>query len=99
MRQRPFAIAGCRHGCPVLGLWAPHLGLLCIADLRLRGMGLTLDFGMIPGPRRPDHAHHRLTAGMDVDMLNRHLLLALAAMAIERFEERGEGAAELTRVG
>ena len=38
-------------------------------------MALTLDFGMIPGPRRPDHAHHRLTAGMNVDMLNRHLLL------------------------
>jgi hypothetical protein len=45
-------------------------------------MGLTLDSGMIPGPRRPDHAHHRLTAGMNVNVLNRHLLLSLATMAI-----------------
>jgi hypothetical protein len=39
-------------------------------------MGLTLDFGMVTRPRPPDHAHHRLTARMNVDMLNRHLLLA-----------------------
>jgi hypothetical protein len=30
-----------------------------------------------------DEAHHRLTVGMNVDMLNRHLLLALATMAIQ----------------
>jgi hypothetical protein len=33
---------------------------------------LTLDFGVIPTLRRPDNADHRLTAGMNVDMLNRH---------------------------
>jgi hypothetical protein len=36
---------------------------------------------------------------MNVDMLNRHLLLALAAVTIERFEKRGEGAGELVRLG
>jgi hypothetical protein len=55
-------------------------------------MGLTLDFGMTPGPRRPHHAHHRLTAGMNVDMLNRHLLLALTTVAVERLKQHGEGA-------
>jgi hypothetical protein len=35
---------------------------------------------------------------MNVDMLNRHLLLALATMAIQSFEQGGEGAAELTRM-
>jgi hypothetical protein len=32
---------------------------------------------------------------MDMDTLHRHLLLALAAVAIERFEERRIGAGEL----
>ena len=51
-----------------------------------------------PPPSRPDEAHYRLTAGMDVDVLHRHLLLAFAAVPVERFEQRGEGAAELTRM-
>jgi hypothetical protein len=38
-------------------------------------MGLILQLGAIPAPRRLDEAHYRLTAGMNVDMLNRHLLL------------------------
>jgi hypothetical protein len=37
--------------------------------------------------RRP-----RLAAGMDVDVLHRHLLLAFAAVAVEGFQQRGEGA-------
>jgi hypothetical protein len=36
---------------------------------------------------------------MNVDMLNRHLLLSLATMAIQGFEQRGEGAGKLTRMG
>jgi hypothetical protein len=36
---------------------------------------------------------------MDVDMLHRDLLLALAAVAVERFEKRGEGTRELVRLG
>jgi hypothetical protein len=97
MRQRPFAIAGCRHGCPVVRQWAPHLGLTCIGNLPR--LGLILQLGAIPGPRRPDHAHHRLTAGMNVNVLHRHLLLSLATMAIQGFEERGECAGKFVRLG
>jgi hypothetical protein len=61
-------------------------------------MGLVLQFRAIPGPRHPDHTHHRLTTGMHVNVLHRHLLLALATMAIQSFEQGGEGAAELTRM-
>jgi hypothetical protein len=54
-------------------------------------MRLVLDFGTIPSPRRPDHAHRRLTAGMNVDMLHRHLLLAFAAVAIEGQKNQVQG--------
>jgi hypothetical protein len=60
-------------------------------------MASILDFGVIPAPRFHD-AHHRLPAGMNVNVLHRHLLLALAAVAIEGFKQRGEGAAELVRL-
>jgi hypothetical protein len=62
-------------------------------------MGLILRFRAFPTPRRLDHPHHRLPAGMDVDMLHRDLLLALAAVAVERFEQRGEAAGELIGLG
>jgi hypothetical protein len=65
----------------------------------LPDMGLILQFRAIPAPRRPDHAHHRLPTGMDVDVLHSDLLLAFAAVAVERFEERGKGAGELVRLG
>jgi hypothetical protein len=65
----------------------------------LPGMGLILQLRAIPGPRRPDHALHRLPARMNVDMLHDHPLLALAAVAVERFKQHGGGAAELTRMG
>ena len=61
-------------------------------------MGLILKFGAIPTPRCLDNSDHRLPAGMDVDVFNRHLLLALAAVAVERFDQRGEGAGELIRL-
>jgi hypothetical protein len=50
IRHRPFGIAACWHGCPVVRQWAPHLGLSCIGNLRC--MGLTLDFCMIPRPQQ-----------------------------------------------
>jgi hypothetical protein len=62
-------------------------------------MGLILRFRAIPTPRRLHHAHHRLTTGMNVDVLDRDLLLALAAVAVEGFEQRGEAAGELVRLG
>ncbi|MGC1180490.1 MAG: hypothetical protein ACLQF1_11160 [Methyloceanibacter sp.] len=40
---------------------------------------------MIPSPRGFDRAYHRLTTGVHVNVLDRNLLLALAAMAIESF--------------
>ena len=56
--------------------------LLCIGLL-------ILQFRAIPTPRRLDDADDRLRPGMDVDVLNRNLLLTLAAMSVERFKQRG----------
>ena len=53
-------------------------------------MGLLLWFQTIPAPRALDRADDGLAAGMDVDVLNRDFLLALAAVPIEGFEERRE---------
>jgi hypothetical protein len=44
---------------------------------------------MSPLPRGFDHADDSLATRMHVDVLHRDFLLALAAMAIERFEEGG----------
>jgi hypothetical protein len=43
-------------------------------------------------PRGLDDADDGLAAGMHMDMFHCDLLLALAAMPIERFEQRGVGA-------
>src|SRR5207253_10265311 len=48
----------------------------------------------IPSPRRPDHSNHRLTAGANVDVFHRDLLLAFAAMAVYRVEQHRIGAGE-----
>jgi hypothetical protein len=61
-------------------------------------MASILKFGAFPAPRLHD-AHHRLAAVMDVNVLHRHLLPPVTAVAIERFEDRGEGAGELLRLG
>jgi hypothetical protein len=79
-----LAIAGDWHRPPLLVL-APHRGLPCMGNLFC--MGLILWFRAIPTPRGLDYADHRLPAGMDVDVLYRHLLLALAAVTIERLEQ------------
>ena len=42
-----------------------------------------------------DDTDDSLTAGIDVDVLDRDLLLALAAVAVERIEQEGVGAREL----
>jgi hypothetical protein len=49
-------------------------------------MGLILQFRALPAPRHPDNADHRLPARMDVNVLNRDLPLALATVAIQRFQ-------------
>ena len=52
-------------------------------------MGLFLKIIAIPTPGltgRGDHADHRLSTRMDVDVLDRDFLLTLAAMTVESFE-------------
>jgi hypothetical protein len=46
-------------------------------------MGLILRYRLNPSPRRLNHTDHGLPAGMNVNVLDRDLLLALAAVAIE----------------
>jgi hypothetical protein len=46
-------------------------------------------------PRGLNHTDHGLPAGVDVNVFHRDLLLALAAMAIERVEQHGKGAGKL----
>jgi hypothetical protein len=60
-------------------------------------MGLFLVLRCNPSP--PAHrANNRLAARMDVHVLDGHLLLALAAMAVECVEQRGETAGKLVRL-
>ena len=47
---------------------------------------------MIPPPRCLDQTDHSLPAGVDVNMLDRNLLLALAAMSTEGVQQSGVGA-------
>jgi hypothetical protein len=58
-------------------------------------MGLILKFRATPSPRGPDHADDSLAAGMHVDVLHHHLLLALTAMPIQSVEQHSERARKL----
>ena len=42
--------------------------------------------------------HNRLPARMDVDVLDRHLLLTLAAMAVQGLQERREAARRFSAI-
>jgi hypothetical protein len=55
-------------------------------------MGLFLRFARHPSPRGGYGADDGLAAGVDGDVLDRDLLLALAPVAIERFKQDGERA-------
>jgi hypothetical protein len=90
MRHLPFGIDGDRHGLP-LRVLAPHLGAECMS----KSMGLSLRFLRTPTPGVLDVSNDCLAAGMDVDVLDRDLLLALAAMMVQTFEKHGKGAGEL----
>jgi hypothetical protein len=46
-----------------------------------------------------DSTNDSLPAGMDMYMLHSHLLLAFAAVAIERIKQEGIGAGQLVRLG
>src|SRR5215210_8624748 len=92
MRQRPFGIAGDWHRLPCL-VRAPQRWLRCMGNLLC--MGLILRICAIPTPLGLDSAHHCLATGVHMNVLHRNLLLTLAAMAIERFEQGGVGTGEL----
>jgi hypothetical protein len=51
-------------------------------------MGLILRFPLIPSPRVLDSADHSPPAGVYMDVLDRDLLLTLAAMFVEGIEQR-----------
>ena len=51
-------------------------------------MRLIHSFRSTPTPRGLDRANHRLAARMDVDVLDRDLLLAFAAMTVEGLNQR-----------
>jgi hypothetical protein len=58
--------------------------------------GLFLKFWATPSsPRGPNHADDGLAAGMHVDVLHRHLLLALAAMPVQSIEQPDIGWGQL----
>src|SRR5262245_438634 len=61
-------------------------------------MGLFLRFRCEPSPPALDVADDGLTALVDVDMLHRDLLLALAAVPVEGIEQSRVGAGELVRL-
>ena len=62
-------------------------------------MASILKFRPIPTSRRLYDADHHLATRMDVNVLHSDLLLALAPMPVERFEQRGKGVGELIRLG
>src|SRR3984957_1548131 len=96
IRQRPLAIAGDWQGV-LVRVRAWQRGLRCMGNLLC--MGLFLEFAGVPTPGLTgsggNHPDHRLAAGMDVEVFDRDLLLALAAMAVEGFEQRRIGARQL----
>ena len=58
-------------------------------------MGLILGFLLTPSPRGFHHPDHSLATGVHMHVFHRDFLLALAAVAIERFEQRRVGAGQL----
>jgi hypothetical protein len=85
IRHLPFGIDGDWHGVP-LRVLAPQRFARRICDC----MGLTLLFRSYPAPGPLHVADNGLPAFVDVDVLHRDFLLAFAAVAVERFQERGE---------
>ena len=58
-------------------------------------MGLVLQLLLTPNPRSVDVSDYGLTARVDIDMLNRGLLLSLAAMLVQGIEKRRPSARKL----
>jgi hypothetical protein len=53
-------------------------------------IGLILRFRLNPSPRCFNYAYHGLPAGMNVHVFYRDLLLAFAAVTIQRVEQHGK---------
>jgi hypothetical protein len=62
-------------------------------------LGLISTFLLKPSPLMLDIADDGLTAGGDVHTLDDDLLLPLAAMPIQSFDEHGMGAGEFAGLG
>ena len=84
------------HCIPVL-VRAPHRRLRCMGNLLC--MGLFLRICLMPSPRMLHVANNRLPTCIDVDMLDRDLLLAFAAMAVERFKKGCVSSRKLAGLG
>ena len=80
------------HGFP-LRVWAPHRDAWFMGNFS-RCMGLLLRFLTALTPRS-DSTYDRLSAGMDVDVLDDDALLTLAAVTVEGFSQSRVGPAEL----
>lgn len=91
IRHRPLAIAGDRQGLPAR-VRAPHLSARC-------SMGLILRFRLAPAPRSFNHPDDCLSSGMHVDVLHCDLLLALAAVSVQRLQQGCKGPGELVGLG
>jgi hypothetical protein len=92
IRHRPFFTAGDWHGLP-RRVRAWHRDAWCMSHLLC--MGLFLCFRCEPSPRALDVADYGLPAFVNVDVFDRHLLLALATVPIETFEQRRIGPRKL----
>ena len=94
MRQRPFGMAGDRHGVR-FRVMAPHRGLRCIGNgaAVLLCVGLFLRFYGYPSltPRSFDVSDDRLSAVMDVDVVDPNFLLPLAAVLVKGADKRCRG--------
>jgi hypothetical protein len=98
-RLLPLATAR-RHGFPARFL-APQRNRRRMAKgSRLcRSMGLLLTFDRHPTPGVLNVADDRLPAGVDVDVLDGDLLLAVAPVPVQGLKQGGVGAAKFVRLG
>ena len=81
--------AAVRHRWRLARLTAPGSGSAFRCPVHRQSHGVVPPISNESLPRGFDHADDSLATRMHVDVLHRDFLLALAAMAIERFEEGG----------
>lgn len=81
MRQRPFGIAGARHGV-ALRVFAPQRGERCIAQCM--GLPLASQTCSPPSCGKANSAHDRLPTSFNGDPLNADGLAAIAAVPLQR---------------